>query len=486
MYAEHLSVWASDEEVISFLADAEAVTLFVKALAEATMGVGMHAQQLSCRNGPVFFVPCLGCNTPYDADGGCQHTSSLQTRECRSVQVQKFAHRSVLLMTLATSLLNCDASRDALMSLLVLENPPNVSPGDFMMSRITSGQSTLLMSLVGVVDNCARALPNCAHAACSLLSLIVACRPAASLSMLDPESLVDAVYRYVADVFTRVNNAECVVEERFGLVQLLNLAPLLYFLGDWRESAALLSEHALPVCLASIVCNVLHSAAAADDPDRGVDGGENNHCDRPADLEQFPELHKAHVDVASLYGGAPELWQRPMSAVVASLLEVLGRWAWRGVRVSTGRIPSRPPDDVAARLSATERLRYSEPISDCFAEYRPRLGALCVRTPRISFATAVLDAIVDGRRPHLPTGGGLLRDPLMHVSMSCALPECGRAATPDGEPLMLCSGRCSGLARYCCGEHQRAHWSQHKFFCRRQGPSSSSTPPSSTRRRTPE
>lgn len=35
----------------------------------------------------------------------------------------------------------------------------------------------------------------------------------------------------------------------------------------------------------------------------------------------------------------------------------------------------------------------------------------------------------------------------------------------DGSTLMLCSGY-QGLARYCCVEHQKAHWARHKAFCK--------------------
>ena len=52
--------------------------------------------------------------------------------------------------------------------------------------------------------------------------------------------------------------------------------------------------------------------------------------------------------------------------------------------------------------------------------------------------------------------------------MTCALRGCTRSSAADGGDLKICSGGCGGLARYCCGEHQREHWRQHKRFCRAQ------------------
>jgi len=40
--------------------------------------------------------------------------------------------------------------------------------------------------------------------------------------------------------------------------------------------------------------------------------------------------------------------------------------------------------------------------------------------------------------------------------------SCLKIRQADGKELMKCSGGCQGLARYCCREHQKAHWGRHK------------------------
>ena len=52
--------------------------------------------------------------------------------------------------------------------------------------------------------------------------------------------------------------------------------------------------------------------------------------------------------------------------------------------------------------------------------------------------------------------------------MACALPGCERTEAVNGDKLRSCSGGCFGLSRYCCDEHQKAHWKQHRAFCKRQ------------------
>lgn len=82
----------------------------------------------------------------------------------------------------------------------------------------------------------------------------------------------------------------------------------------------------------------------------------------------------------------------------------------------------------------------------------------------------IVEALAASAKPPLPElDASLLRGPLHRVSLRCALPGCGAAACGDGRPLLRGSGGCQGLARYCCEEHQRVHWKDHKHWCRREG-----------------
>jgi len=155
---------------------------------------------------------------------------------------------------------------------------------------------------------------------------------------------------------------------------------------------------------------------------------------------------------------------------------VLGRWAWRGVAVGTARIDCTPPPEIEGRLTSAVRRAYSESVSEAFTGYREELEVLSAREPSIAFVGGIVDALIagkEGRGALLPSAGedsapGLLREPLLHANMKCALPGCSNTAMGDDRPLRLCSGGCRGLARYCCSEHQHQHWPQHKAFCKRQ------------------
>eukprot|EP00854_Cymbomonas_tetramitiformis_P010310 gene10310-12195_t len=105
------------------------------------------------------------------------------------------------------------------------------------------------------------------------------------------------LFHHLADIFHRIKLVPCrVMEKRYGLTKLLNTIPLLYHLGDWTEAAPVLSN-------CNLVSNLIHLISREDNPN-----------DSPPDLEEFPELAGARVDVQTLYSShAPFLVQRPQS-----------------------------------------------------------------------------------------------------------------------------------------------------------------------------
>ena len=127
--------------------------------------------------------------------------------------------------------------QERLAGLLLEEAPPGQATQAWLLAQIGIQRGHAIPLLVGLVDNCYMAFPKVAHLAASLLSILTARRPAAALCTLDPLMLTRALVDYLGEVATRVSNANCRVEEHFGVIQLLNVAPLLYYLGDWVSQA---------------------------------------------------------------------------------------------------------------------------------------------------------------------------------------------------------------------------------------------------------
>lgn len=410
------------------------------------------AEQLTDQTGNLVYVSrCDGCNTCWDA-GGCEHHGSPPKRYLNA-QGQTWEadailklHRSVKLLALLNNLLrNSDSS--ILVRLVVKEPPPGVAPMNFLLQNSHDMTSFPLGLLVGVLDNCSAPFPKAAHLAAAALSILVTRRPSVALSLLDPESLAEAIFKYCGEsIFHLVNNSECPVEEYFGVIAFINVLPLLYFLGDWKEAQRVLPKHQLPAMITTTAVNILFSAA------------DDDAWDSPPDVDQLPELGGANVWVRPLFQStdisSTVLDERPMSFAVAGAIEVLGRWANKGLSVGDDPIP------VSRGPPAT--------VKSSFQEFEPQLQVLMTRTPAIApLVEPIVNAIADGHRPRLPASvKSLLHEPLLRASQCCALSSCNRTTSPDGGILYRCSGGCGGLARYCSTEHQTEHWPQHKYFCK--------------------
>lgn len=463
MLINDLPVWCDARMVVDFLSDPSQVENLLLNVEEAALGVGMSCQGMHSHMGihpyTIFVHPCLGCNTVYEVSvDTCLHPHSAPRRGMpltpSNLPLLHNVHKFQALASLICSLLRWpgkDASAaelegvELLLDKLAIEAPAGVSPARFIISEVQAGRNPLIVQLVGIVDNCHNAFPQCAHTAVALLSLIVARRPAASLCLLDPQPVIDSLYEYLGALSPRVMNAECIVEEHFGIIQLMNAAPLLYFLGDWKESLRVLSRTVLPSAVASIVCNIIHSATKSD----------AHRTDRSPDLEELPEMVNARLLVARLFGEehARLIQSRPMSAAAGLLIEILGRWAHCGIPVREGLIPTSNPRERCTVAMSLE-------------EYMPRLKKLTVRLPIIEYCLPIAEAIIENRKPSLPTNG-LLRSFVLHNWVKCGLQRCRASTCADGKQLKRCSGGCRGLARYCSPEHQKEHWKKHKFFCKR-------------------
>jgi hypothetical protein len=90
---------------------------------------------------------------------------------------------------------------------------------DEIIPRGSSVPVSTVVLAVAFVDNASSGLPHASHLAASLISLIVARRPASCFSLLDPAPAVQALVKMLQGIFDLVKDPHCLVEECFGTVQ---------------------------------------------------------------------------------------------------------------------------------------------------------------------------------------------------------------------------------------------------------------------------
>jgi hypothetical protein len=245
------------------------------------------------------------------------------------------------------------------------------------------------------------------------------------------------------------------VENQSGIAQFLDCIPLFYVFGDWSEALFEMAHGIgnLPLLVGRAAETLMKFA--------------------------LHELINQHLFVNSVRSRVHEfignadtrqlLHDRPMTYTLACVIEVLGRWQFKGIPVSNARLDDTMLQSVLRSLPRELHRKKSESVRQTLAECVPSLRRVIRDEPRLGYLVPILTALVEGMRPALPpTDFALLRESL-HRHMACSSLECFRTLREDGRPLLRCGGDCGGLARYCCAEHQKAHWPVHKVFCKRKG-----------------
>ena len=485
LHAENLKLWASAEQVADFLASPEKVKKLAKAVSSAVCTAGFHSSNQN-RDGedPPYVWPCAGCSTPLIAGG---HTHDGDPPPVKMSQtwgtLHHLVHRSITLMETVLSILKwreeCLVTGQGLLVEELLMVPRDGRPlSEHTMEAISRGvkfeeTGFLLGNLIGVIDNCLSVAPKAAYLAVALVGLLMSQKPALCVETLDYKPLIFALYKFLAVLSKSLMNPECTVDCWFAVSFLLNSLPIFYHLGDWNEVTARggLKGALLPSSIGTLAINILHTAMR--------DGGN---FDRPLPYDEYPELRRINLSVENVFVDAGEkvveaLRNNPLLFTAVALFEVLGRWQWRNLDVMSMRIPCRPSKEVARRLTPQQIRDFSESIAETFQEYETKLKGVIVKgkpSEIFFYILPIFEALAHGDRPSLPPsilGNSLLRASFSYSSQCCSLPGCTmrRKRGEGDEPLMLCSGGCKGLARYCCEEHQKLDWKKgHRPFCKRQ------------------
>lgn len=395
----HMTALTLDEcydrsDFVSLLQSRERCTqLLQKASFNCTI-LGMFAAQHNRQVGEVTLLGvCLGCNTLLDS-GNCQHPGPrpIVKLPLRRDDIKIVLHQTTILLEVASKLATMDLTLirsdsehaafdvDMLIDLAAPVLPVGVDPVKHVTNLSSRGpeHTPILLGLVGLLDECSVTFPKSAHTAAGLLSLIIARRPATALSYLDEKVYVKLFQCHLSSIFPYLHNSQCRVDERYGLVSLFNCLPALYYMVNIKNAPHLLKKHAFSASLASLICNLVCSAA----------GDEES--DKPPNTQHFPELATLPVAIAPLFqlsAVSKKLYsKRPMTYAIVCLIEILGRWHSKNISVVDDKIPTN-----TAPVSVSEGL----------AEYRDKFDILANRSPSIRpVLSKILDSsLIEGKKP---------------------------------------------------------------------------------------
>lgn len=321
----------------------------------------------------------------------------------------------------------------------------------------------------------ARSLPTVTEAITEVVARIMVIKPLAVFSMYtnfrakedyiqSVRNRLESVVFWTKDLMQNVNVAgggtgspsvEISDEIKEGWAHtakcLIDMLPILYHLGSWRECYSLeeygLLAKAIIIGLAHfsdlhLVCHLTVDAA----PHTG-DYSRVRKSIVFADPLLLKEVAVDEIDE----GNASSNWRKdllieaPGSFAVTGLVEVLGWWVYKGYRLTNGC------------KSASSMLHRTLPLLECIVK----------QSPRVSHIVGLAKRLAKKRIPNAPVlSSYLLFDPLFFKNRRCGLAECNKMTSSEGGSLLRCGGGCENLEHYCCREHQVADWKDgHKRFC---------------------
>ena len=455
--AESLFDWPdAEEKVEALLRDSDRLSKLVAEVADAALRLGFLSEELQTRlPDKVIEVPCLGCNTPYCVRGWGRSQESDRSRpqrldiEMDQNELQHILHRATTLLALTANLLSREDS-DLLVQLLAPQPPRGMSAVDFVSAEVRSGKRgfVCMLQLYALIDLASTAFPNAVHYAAACVSLVVCRRPVRAFQLMDDDALCGALHNYFEHLLDLLGGSRYVEKEMcFGIAELINILPLLYWMGDWKHVLAPISDHNLPASIATILLNLVDS--------QNKHGTSDDHIDVPWDLEngKTATVFIEPLILRNSRGTASNvLRDHPLSWTIAATFELLDKWAACGIPVGTARLDSKVGRG---------------PFSTCLKKYIARLDTLAPQARQIAIPLAT--ALATQTRPLSPSAlqeSSFLKSPLIRLASRCEL--CGTAEAATDSTIRRCGGGCRGLAQYCCIEHQKEHWPQHKGWCKMQ------------------
>jgi hypothetical protein len=264
---------------------------------------------------------------------------------------------------------------------------------------------------------------------------------------MDADALCGALHNYFEHLLDLLGS-QYVEKGVYGIAAFINILPLLYWMGDWGKVQAPISNHHLPASIATILLTLVDS-----------DDARRRSLDVPWSLEKNRAVRSAIVFIEPLIlqhsrraTASTVLRDHPLSWTIAATFELLGKWTLCGISVGT------------ARLDATVG---RGPFATCLQKYISRLDALepQARQIAIPLATALATQTPLSTTTSLHESS-FLKNPLIRLARRCEV--CGTAEEAANSTISMCAGGCRGLAQYCCKEHQKQHWPQHKGWCKMQ------------------
>ena len=153
---------------------------------------------------------CNGCNSA----SCCEEAVTAKILMPRPLE--PFSHAGVCLLSLCISFLRWQnaALEQAQDALLVLLSTPRTYPQTGSVPIITVKLAIELVNDYFVA-------PHSALLAASLISFVVARRPAVCFDLIPPQSAVGALVSLLRGIFNLVNAPHCLTEELFGTVQVI-------------------------------------------------------------------------------------------------------------------------------------------------------------------------------------------------------------------------------------------------------------------------
>ena len=476
--AERLFDWCSDEQVSALLEDEKRLQSLVTELADAAFHLGFNAQNLQRlfrqhrqkpnAKLPVLIVPCSGCNTPYDNGGCCRSSSDAPKHERADLEtafgkpsaaiVSHNLHRCVKLCALTANLLSKRHSY-LLAKYMTPEPPVGMAASDFINQLAQSGKRgfVCVLQLFALLDNASHCFPKAAMYAGACLSLTVSRRPAQAFQLLDPDAMARVMVPYLKAVIKLVWNSECIFEEAYGVVAFINILPILYCFGDWKQIHRPMQKYKLVESITIATCHILNSVWNGVDDDR---------IDVPLTylLGNMPALQSAVVFIDPRIK-SKVLKKNPMSWCVVASLEVLTKWASRGIPVGTECVPTVDTGSEVISDFLQETVQWIE--EGICEELRPLALRMMqdIIACRQSTTKSSRDGNVNNNDDILNEKEEEEEEMLLSKRMAKLAKRCAWCGKTSG-PISKCSGGCLGMAQYCCKQHQRKHWKQHKEFCR--------------------